>query len=95
LRDALIASADVVVTTALSNNTAHDWIGRSSNFDTIIVDEAGKASEPQVWNVLASYNPRIFLQVGIASPPFCRSSSVREQLGMSLFMRLHKAGSSP
>jgi broad specificity phosphatase PhoE len=51
LRDDVITSADVVVTTL--SNAANNWIYRSSNFEVVIVDEAGQASEPQVWNVIA------------------------------------------
>jgi hypothetical protein len=72
-----------------------------SNFDIIILDEAGQSPEPYVWNLLAGCTPRVFLQFGDPRLlPLCKSSRVEENnffLGLrsSMFARVRKAGFSP
>ncbi|EEH05190.1 DNA helicase [Histoplasma capsulatum G186AR] len=93
----IIRHADVVVTTL--SNAGTEWIKLNANFDAIFLDEAGQAPEPQVWNALAVHKPRVFIQFGDPRqlPPFCKSSTVRENnfylvLHTSLFARLERAG---
>ena len=64
----------------------------------MIVDEAAKSTEPETWNVLGNYRPRVFLLVGDhqqLKPTVVSSlteNNFAPQLSISLFARLRLAG---
>ncbi|RHZ50301.1 DEAD/DEAH box helicase [Aspergillus thermomutatus] len=96
LRDTVLARADVILCTL---HTAGETAIRDNvQPQAILVDEAARASEPELWPALAFFNPNAFVLIGDHHQlrPLVLSSHkqnpLADQLQMSLFSRLHRDG---
>lgn len=96
LRQYVLSRADVVLATLSLAGTQ----GLSSVLkpDVVIIDEAAKPTEPETWNALANYQPRVKILVGDDQQLKPEVHSNRQdnnfggQLSLSLFARLRFAG---
>lgn len=91
LRQAVLQRADAVVTTDIRENFR-------PAIALVLVDEAAKTSEPELWPLPAWFNPEAYLLVGDQKQlrPVVMSSGFENPLGdqlqLSLFNRLHLSG---
>lgn len=95
LRDTL-RLADIVVATTFG--ASQPLVVDSLQPELIVVDEAARATEPELWPVLAHYNPQGYLLIGdpfqlhpvVISTP--ENNPLHHVSGTSLFWRLHLSG---
>lgn len=95
IRDEVMYHADIVFCTLCQAGVAK--VNAQLDPHVIVVDEAGKASEPEMWAALAHFDPRAFIFVGdeyqlrpvITSQD--QTNAFKRQLRQSLFGRLLSA----
>ncbi|RDW86984.1 uncharacterized protein DSM5745_03626 [Aspergillus mulundensis] len=92
LRDAVLSRSEVVVCTPFAAGTAA--VRQNVHPYVVAVDEAARVTDPELWPMLVSHEPRVCLLVGDQRqlPPFVSAkfpaSPFRPQLELSLFARL-------
>jgi superfamily I DNA and/or RNA helicase len=92
LRDATIKRTDVLVCTPFAASMTP--VRENTSLDVIVVDEAARVTEPELWPLMAWYTPRVLLLVGdhhqLRPLVFSRKQQnpFVEQLQISLFTRL-------
>ena len=97
LHSYVLRRADIVITTLA--NTADPTLMRNFNPAVVFIDEAGKAAELDVLNIIANYSPRATLLAGdekqllpTVFSSVARGNNLAALLRLPLFARLKLAG---
>ncbi|KAK2749152.1 hypothetical protein FQN57_006767 [Myotisia sp. PD_48] len=96
LRKYVLQKAHIIACTL--TNAGGAWMRKVLKPDVIVVDEAAKARESEMWNILSDYRPIAILLAGDQNQlrPFVQDSPAENnfalQMSISLFLRLITGG---